>query len=413
MSISERVAVDFRARAPQNEYEERWRRAQTRCRELELDGLLISSRGGGTVDSYADVLYLSNHYSPFPLIADVPGSWSGRSHSIIVLGSHDEPTLVVDMPDWRRDLVALDDVRFSLDLPSAVGAVLAGRGLTEARLGLVGTGSMVASTYLRLRDAVPSAQFSEHDTLVAELRATKSRYELERLREAGEIGGKAIGAMIAAALTPGRTEAEAIAAGYAVAISSGVAVYDACVASGPNSDYYAHGRLPSWSTRTLEAGDFFHVDSYGALNGYLYDFARCCVVGGHPSPAQREVLDAVVDAVHAGVEAIAPGVRAGEVYEAVHGLLAQRSMLPQAGPSEPLISNALSTSFPAHGHSFGMGWEPPWLKAGGDEVIGESMCFGIEAMAGRPGVGSAKFEQDVLVTGAGVEIVTQIPTHYW
>ncbi len=411
MNNSEQLVADSRARAPQQEYEQRWRRVQARCRELDLDGLVIWSRGGGTVDSYADVLYLSNHYSPFPLIADVRGSWAGRSHSAIVIGPDDEPTLLVEMPDWRRDLVCVDDVRFSLDLPAAVVAALAERGVAEGRIGVVGTGSVVASSYLKLREAARGADLQEHDTLVAELRASKSPYELERLREAGEIGGRSIGAMIETALTPGRTEAEAVAAGYAAAVASGVAVYDACVASGPNSDYYAYGRLPSWCTRTLEEGDFFHVDSYGALNGYLYDFARCCVVGGRPSAAQREVLEAVVDAVHAGVEAIAPGVTSGAVYEAVHGVLAERSMLPIEDATT--VNNALSTSFPAHGHSFGMGWEPPWLRAGGTEVIAEDMCFGIEAMAGRPGVGSAKFEQDVLVTASGVELLTKIPAHYW
>jgi Xaa-Pro aminopeptidase len=60
-----------------------------------------------------------------------------------------------------------------------------------------------------------------------------------------------------------------------------------------------------------------------------------------------------------------------------------------------------------------MGWEPPWLVEGADQTIEESMCFGIEAMAGMPRVGSAKFEQDVLVTRDGAELLTRIPTHYW
>jgi Xaa-Pro aminopeptidase len=410
------MTSDRSDRAPDNEYHERWAQASSRCKELGLDGLVVWSRGGGTVDSFADVLYLANHYSPFPLINDLRPYWSGRSHSVVVLPVGSEPTLVVEMPDWRRDLVAVADVRFSLDLPAATAKVMRERGLSEARLGLVGAGAMVAASYIALMQAAHHADFVQLDTLIAELRSRKSPFELDRLREAGEVGDKAVAAMIETALKPGRTEAEAVAAGCAVAISSGVAVYDACVASGPNSDHYAFGRLPSWTTRTLEVGDFFHVDTYGAVNGYLYDFARCCVVGGKASRDQREVLEAAIDAVNAGIAAIGPGARAGAVYEAVHSVLAQRSMLPKPVAEQGQdgeVLNALSTSFPAHGHSFGMGWEPPWLVEGADQTIEESMCFGIEAMAGMPRVGSAKFEQDVLVTRDGVELLTRIPTHYW
>ena len=305
----------------------------------------------------------------------------------------------------------VEDVRFSLDLPAEVARVLSERGLAESRLGLVGGNSMLVSPYRRLLDAAPSVELVDSDDLVENLRAHKSPRELDYLRAAADAGNAAVSAMIETALKPGATEADAVAAGYAVAVRRGVALYDAAVASGPNSDYYAYGRLPSWTTRTLEEGDFFHVDTYGALDGYLYDFARCCVVGGRPSTEQRDVLEAVIDAVHAGTEMIRPGVRASELFDAVHGVLADRGMTGSA--DDGALVSALDVSFPAHGHSFGLGWERPWLVPGEDTEIQAGMCFGIEAMAGRQGVGSAKFEEDVIVTDDGAELLTTIPTHYW
>ncbi|HEX7301006.1 MAG TPA: Xaa-Pro peptidase family protein [Solirubrobacteraceae bacterium] len=396
---------------PHSEYEERWRRAQAAAIERELDGLLVWSKGGGPVDTCADVLYLANHVSPFPLIADIPGHWIGRAHAAVVLPSEGEPTLVVDLPDWRRDLVPVEDVRFSLDVPGEVAAVLAERGLADGRLGLVGGNAMLVSPYRHLLSSAPAAELVEADDLVEALRADKSPRELDLLRAAADAGNAVVTAMMETALKPGSTEAEAIAAGYAVAVARGVATYDAAVASGPNSDFYSYGRLPSWTTRTLEQGDFFHVDTYGALDGYLYDFARCCVVGGRPSADQREVLEAVIDAVHAGTARIRPGVRARELYEAVHGVLVRRGMTGTAENGE--LVSALDVSFPAHGHSFGLGWERPWLVPDEDTEVRAGMCFGIEAMAGRAGVGSAKFEQDVIVTADGAELLTTIPTHYW
>jgi Xaa-Pro aminopeptidase len=42
----------------------------------------------------------------------------------------------------------------------------------------------------------------------------------------------------------------------------------------------------------------------------------------------------------------------------------------------------------------------------------EGMAFGVELMAGRPEVGSVKLEQDVIVTGDGVELLTPIPKYF-
>jgi Xaa-Pro aminopeptidase len=394
------------------EHRDRWRRVQERVAEERLDGVLVWSRGGGIADSFADVLYLANHYSPFPLIADIPSQWAGRAHSAVLLPAQGEPTLIVDHPDWRRDQVAVEDVRFTLDLPQAAADLLRERGLAGGRIGLVGRNAMLAGVKDRLVEAAAGTELVPVDDLVERLRAVKSPAELDRLRASAAMGDRVVGAVIEAALRPGTTEAEAVAAGYSIAVAEGVAIYDAAIASGPNSDYYAYGRLPSWTRRRLEAGDIFHIDTYGVLDGYLYDFARCCVSGGQPTDDQVTVMEAVIDAVHAGVDAVAPGIPVSAIYDAVHSVLVEREMTPPDDDDAPVLS-ALTLSFPAHGHSYGMGWERPWFVAGNDEPLVEGMCIGVEGMAGRPGVGSAKFEQDVIVTAEGAELITKLDTHFW
>jgi len=398
----------------QAEYKERWRKAQERCVEAGFDALLVWSRGGGPADSYADVLYLANQYSPFPMIADIPPHWSGRAHSAVLLPADGEPTLIVDHADWRRDLVAVEDVRFALDLPATAAKLLRERGLAGGRVGLVGRNAMLAATKDALVEAAAGTELVPADDLIERLRAVKTPHELDLLRASAAVGDRIVGAVIEAALRPGTTEAEAVAAGYSLAVEEGVALYDAAIASGPNSDYYAYGRLPSWTRRELEVGDIFHIDTYGALDGYLYDFARCCVTGGKPTQDQITVMEAAIDSVHAGVDAVAAGVEVGAIYDAVHDVLVDREMTPgevAQGDDAPL--SALTLSFPAHGHSYGLGWERPWFVPGGTEPLVEGMCIGVEAMAGRPGVGSAKFEQDVIVTADGAELITKLETHFW
>ena len=54
------------------EFAERRRGAVEHAKREGLRGLLVFSRGGGTLDRYADVLYLTNFYTPFPYIPDLP-----------------------------------------------------------------------------------------------------------------------------------------------------------------------------------------------------------------------------------------------------------------------------------------------------------------------------------------------------
>jgi Xaa-Pro aminopeptidase len=399
-------------RFPKSEYEQRWQRARELCRQRCYDALVVFSRGGAVTDSYADVLYLVNHYHPFVFSNDYPKWWIGRAHAGVVLTMEGDPSLVVDVTDWRRDLVKTSDVQFNFDVPGTVGSVLKKRGLGRSRVGLVGGNAMTASVYRFLLESAKEVQFVNDDSLVETLRITKSPLEQQAVRDSVAIGNRVVEAMMTAALEPGRTEAECITAGLRIAMENCIAVYDAACASGPNSYHYSYGRLPSWTGRKLERGDFFHVDTYGALDGYLYDFSRTTVCGGKPTSAQKEVLDAAVAAIDAGVATMRPGIPTKDVYHAVRNVLLERGMTGDGLGGDFSTTPALVGSFPAHGHQIGLFWDPPWILPDEEMPIKEGMAFGIELMAGKPGVGAVKLEQDVLVTANGCDLLTTIPKYF-
>ena len=398
------------ARLPPEEYHGRWQRAREEVRARGLDGAVVWSRGGGAFDMHWDVFYLANHYPSFPMVSDYAPHWTGRSQSAFILPADGEPTLVVDIPDWRRDLVAVEDTRFSLSVPEVAAEVLAERGLSGGRLGLVGGNSLMLGAYRAFVAAAGDTEFVPADDLVENMHVVKSAAELELIREASAVGNSIIDAIMTAGLKPGTTEAEAVAAGYALGVSEGAAILQAAVASGPNSNAFSHGGIPAWSDRTLEEGDFFHLDSFGFVNGYQYDFGRGLVVGGNPSSDQRFVLEAAIDAVDAGIAAIRPGVKGSDVYHVVHAVLAEREVIGDGGE---LTTPALFLSYPMYGHSFGVGWGWPWMFPGDDREIQAGMTLAVEAMAGRPGVGATYFEQDIVVTDEGTELLSTIPKEYW
>lgn len=397
---------------PSSEVEQRWQAAIGEGSRRGLDGLLAVSRGASSVDSYADVFYLANHYGNMGFTPDFQHYWTGRSHSAVVLADGREPRLIVDGPDYRRDLVTVPDVRFELDFPKAVAAALADFGLQRARVGLCGMGAMSARVHRQLSELLPHARLECADDLVEGLRVVKSPFELERMRVAAQAGEAVVAAIMERALQAGSTEAEAVAEGYRVGVREGVAFFDTSVASGPNSNYFTYGHLPSWSRRTLRAGELFHADSYGAVEGYLFDFGRTCVVGGDPSAEQRELLEVAVDAVEAGIAQVRPGIAASAVYEAVKGHL-DRAGFGLGEDADMQNASALSIGFPPHGHGLGLGWEWPWLLPTEERPLQAGMCLAVEAMPTLAGVGSSYFEQDVIVTDQGCDLLTTAPKRYW
>ncbi|MFM8527406.1 MAG: aminopeptidase P family N-terminal domain-containing protein, partial [bacterium] len=140
------------------EYAERRSKLREAAAANGLDGVLVVSRGANGADWGADIVYLTNHYSAFPQIPDRPGSWSGRGHSGLVMPVSENGTLVVEIPDWREDLVAIEDVRVELDLWSGLASTLKDRGLGEGKIGLIGRESMLYACVDRIQQEAPGVE---------------------------------------------------------------------------------------------------------------------------------------------------------------------------------------------------------------------------------------------------------------
>jgi Xaa-Pro aminopeptidase len=417
------MSADTPTRTPQGDYESRWQRSLEQCQGRGLDALLAVSRGASAIDSYADVFYLSGHYGNIGFTPDFQDYWVGRSHSAVLLAPEHEPLLVVDGADYRRDLVGVEDVRFALDFPGAVAGALRERSLERGRVGVCGLNVMSARVFGLLHEALPGCELVDADDLIEGLRVIKSPFELERIRAAAEVGDAVVTAMMEAALGGGGrgggrgqiTEAQATAEGYRVGIAAGVHFFDTSVASGPYSNYFTWNHLPSWSQRVLEPGELFHTDSYGAVEGYLFDFGRTCVVEkGTASEEQAALCQGAIDAVEAGIAVIRPGAPASAVFEAVHShLLAVDLAVDGEEEMDMENASALSIGFPPHGHGFGLGWEWPWILPTEERLLQSGMCLAIEAMPTRTGLGSSYFEQDVIVTEDGCELLTRARKRWW
>jgi Xaa-Pro aminopeptidase len=393
------------------EFKQRQERARAAAAERGLDGLLVWARGASTVDYYGDILYLTGHHTPVPQLHDTT-SWTGRGHSALILPVEGDPVLVVDVFDLPRERVPVDDTRTTYHVPQSTGEILAELGLSRAKLGLVGRESLLHAHFDLLRAAAPDVVLEPADEVLRELRAVKSAGELALVRHAASVGNEWM-RLTMEALREGSTEGDAVGEGLRYLAANGGYPYDVAVASGPHSEHYERIGIPSWdSERRLERGDLAHVDIWGPVEYYYTDFTRSTVIGRSPTGEQRELLEGSIELIRHLEGIVRPGVLAGEIYEQGTAWLVANGFAPPgtASPDGPLFTE----SFPLFGHCLGLGLEFPWLIEGADTPLQENMVVAVECLLGRPGIGAAGFEENLIVTADGSENLTAgCPARWW
>jgi len=174
--------------------------------------------------------------------------------------------------------------------------------------------------------------------------------------------------------------------------------FETIVASGPNAAL-PHARP---TKRTLGEGELVVLDFGGVYDSYCVDLTRTVVVGA-ASQRVRDVHDAVRLAHDAAIEATRPGASRFDIDAAA------RDVLTAAGMGEAF----------GHGTGHGLGvevHEDPRISRRGPnvdtsrEAVTPGMVFTIEPGAYFPGWGGVRIEDDVLVTEAGVELLTRVQT---
>ena len=377
--------------------------ARADARAAGLDGLLVWSMGGSTLDRYANVFYLTNHYDPGNVYPDVPPYFTGFGQATVVLPVDGPAILVVNQPDWRDDLVECDEVRVSRDLYAGAVRAVRDSGLERGRLGLTDEERTSVTAYKELVKGLPGATLERADELLMRRRRVKSPAELEMLRYASAVSVEMMNAMMETAAVEGRTDGDVAAAAYGVACRLGAQPYDFAMASGPEDGHLWWSRLPSWNwRRPYEKGDIVHPDIYGAVDGYYYDFVRSTVVGREPTDAQLEILEGAIGCIHAACRAARAGRRACDVHAAGKAHLRERDLGDEIDAADR-PDDVAAESF---GHGIGVGWDLPTITPLDETVLEPGMTLAIEHAVTRPGAGTARYEETVIVTDGEPEIMT-------
>lgn len=379
---------------PAQEFADRRARAVKAAQAAGLDALLVCSRGGGTVDRFADVMYLTNFYTSFPYTPDHKGAWSGRAHSFFILPVNGSPRLIIDIPKRPDVHLADKDVVYTDFVIEATIAALHEAGLASAKVGLVGEDVLPVSFHRAITTALPGIVFALADAILTAMRRIKSPAEIALLRHASLVGSRMMDQMMAA-VVPGASHGDVVAAGMQSLLPAGGMLYNSFMASGRGGDNpkIVRQSFPTWgSPERLEAGDWFRAGISGVVGGYIFDLSRSKAVGGSATNRQVSLFEAAISCVEAGIAAIRPGATAGDLATA--GLGRQRE-----------LGFEIKGVFSGLGHGIGLGWDAPWLTPGEPTPITPGMVLCFERTVEQDGyVGD--FEETVLVTETGVDMLT-------
>ena len=232
--------------------------------------------------------------------------------------------------------------------------------------------------------------------LVERLRMIKDAGEIAALREAAARLAPVVEAAFGA-VRAGVSERRVAAAIDAALGAAGFErpAFETIVAGGPNSALPHHHP----GSRALAAGDLVVLDFGGVLGGYCSDLTRTVALG--PIDAERRAIyEAVREAQAAALEAVRPGVDTSAV---------------DAAARQVLVERGLGEAF-SHGTGHGLGLEvheDPRVSRSREGAEGTrlepGMVFTVEPGAYVPGTGGVRIEDDVLVTSAGCEILTDVP----
>jgi len=257
------------------------------------------------------------------------------------------------------------------------------------------------------------------DPALHEMRLRKSAGELERMRRAMETSTRAhIRAM--QRCRPGMTEYQVAAELHYVFGADGMEpAYGSIVGGGANGCILHYVE----NADTLRDGELLLIDAGAEYRGYCADITRTFPVNGRFSAAQRAVYEVVLAAQRAAIEQVRPGNHYMRPHEAAVATLT-RGLVDLGilqGDADELVQDHAYRPYYMHGTGHWLGMDVHDVGAykvnGAWRALEPGMVVTIEPglylPAGLEGVDARyadigiRIEDDVLVTDAGCEVMTQ------
>lgn len=391
---------DTSANIPAVEIDTRIEKVQRRLADQGIDGALILQN--------ADLFYLAGTIQ--------------QSH--LYIPAQGKPVLMVRRSLERAKAESPLETIVGLASPKDLISYLKSSGITvPATLGME-LDVLPANLFFAYQRLFPQTRITDVSPLLRQVRAVKSGFEIDRMRQAArladsiaEAARKLVAEGISEVELAGRIEAEARRLGHQGLVRMrlwGSELFYGHLMAG------ASGAVPSFissptggtglgpsspqgpSIRPIGRGQPILVDYVFCHLGYLADHARIFSIGPLP-PDLLDAHQAMLDVQEMIVTMAKPGVRAGDIYTAA---LDKTTALGYGD----FFMGADSQRIRFVGHGIGTELDEfPFLAEGQDMVLEAGMTIAIEPKLIMPGRGVVGIENTFVVKANGLEKLTLFP----
>ena len=267
-----------------------------------------------------------------------------------------------------------------------LAAYLTGHGIRRLA---VEEDTLTYSGYMKFKDKLP-VELVPGQKVLNDLRAVKSRQELEIMVKAQRIAEKAFEQLLSE-ITLDMTEKEAASELHCLMLKNGAEdkSFDTILVSGAQSS------VPHGKPRDVKIERGFLTVDFGAIyGGYCSDTTRTVAVG-EPTEEMRRVYDTVLRAQKAAIEFAHAGMDGREFDGSA------RSVIADAGYGE----------YFTHSLSHGLGieiHEQPFSSVRSEGSVPEGAVVSVEPGIYLPGKFGVRIEDVIYVTGQGCEDITNL-----
>jgi len=388
---------------PQSELEQRCQRLQNEMRKAGIEASLIIQN--------ADLFYLTGSIQPGYLFVPAEG----------------QPLFLVRKNLERaKEESALEKV-IAIKSPKEITKLVAECGFPPPKTLALELDVLPASQYLRLQEVFKPAEIKDISPLLRQVRAFKSPYEIEILRDAARLSDLII-ATARANLQEGITEIELAARIEAAARAAGhqgfvrmrafnqesywghlISGPDAALPSFVDSPTGGKGLTPAFSQgasrRKIQRQEPVVVDMCGAVDGYVVDQTRILSLGPLPEPLLHAYNTSLI--IQKELETmIRPGIKCQELYYQA------LQIAKEAGLEEHFMGwGANRAAFCGHGVGIELD-ELPVIAPFSAMELAPGMVFAVEPKFTFPGLGVVGVEDTFAVTENGNEKLTSSPYEY-
>jgi Xaa-Pro aminopeptidase len=266
------------------------------------------------------------------------------------------------------------------------------------RIGTVGTLIFPQIIYRQLTGVFPDADVINAESLMYELRVTKSPDEIACMRKAGNILDRAF-AQAVEKTEPGWTELDIQAEIQSAILKAGAEktaiAWDPMIPSGPEHTQLC---MNLNSLRQVQESEIIDLQAGATYEGYNAALCYPLVLGQVPDEI-RDAVRVAEDSMSAILGRLQPGATSKELNAAGRGVL-EAAGLAKYSPYGQV-------------HSIGLlECESPWLPVDQDYEIVEGMTLAVDVFLFGLDWGSFRIENTLAVTADGAKLLTKFNQNY-